>query len=130
MKKLSPLLSFLIFAYVLSKGQETMNGNTIDIVSHHATTTITKEHDVMVLYGEGQYIIKCNIKHGGKVQTHQAKLSAGKHFDKARFTWVSDNKVAVKLIAVNSSEELRILVWADNKRSTGMEVDTDLTAKL
>ena len=40
------------------------------------------------------------------------------------------NKVAVKLIAVNSSEELRILVWADNKRSTGMEVDTDLTAKL
>ena len=129
MKILIGLVSFVIFLYSPSKGQEMTYRSTVDIENQNTTSTITKKHEILVTHDEDIYVIQFNIKHGRKIQTHRASVGSDKHFDKAGYSWVSKNKVAIKLFSQTSSEMFELKVWGETKRSTSMEVNTEEAGK-
>ncbi len=128
MTKLLTLFCFLLCIYFPSHGQEIKYESTIDILTQSDTNKIEKEHELMVMHENDMYVIEFNIKHGRKIQTHRAKVGSDKHFSKASFIWESENKVAVKLFDPESMDKFELKVWGD-KRSTGMQVDTEESDK-
>jgi hypothetical protein len=129
MKKLTVLIGLLIFSFLLSKAQEISYTSTVEIGSQSTINKNDREHDLTVFNDEGKYVIQFNIKHGRKIQTHKAIVVSDKHFGKASYTWVSKNKVAIKLFSMSSSDEFKLKVWSESKRSTSMEVETEDISK-
>ncbi len=129
MKKLIALFSLGIITYLPLKGQEMIYTSTVDIEKQKTTNTITKEHEILVTHDEDYYVIQFNIKHGGKVKTHKASVESDKHFDKASYSWVSKNRVAIKLFSLNSTDEYELKVSGKNKHTTGMEVEAEAVDK-
>jgi hypothetical protein len=129
MKKMLTLVCFTLCFYLNSQGQDQQYESTIDILPTGEKKDIKNEHDLIVTHHDNRYVIEFNLKHGKKIQTHQASVVTEKYFDKASFKWLSDNKVAIKLSNMNSRDVFELKVLGE-KSGTGMEIEINDTVKL
>ena len=123
MKILTTLIILTVLDTLPSKGQSMEYQSIVDVQSDTNVQISNIAHDVLVTHEGGKYIIQINVKQGDHVRTYGASVGSDKSFDKASYTWVSNNRVDIKLFSQNSPDIFELKVWGQ-KGTAGMQVET------
>ena len=129
MKKLFPVLVFLLGCLTTGHTQSIRYDHTIPILQDVVPTENHQAKDVFVIHAKDRYTIVFFIKHSGKVNKHIAHVVEDKTFTSASYTWVTPNKIAVRLFDANSNNAFELKVYGD-KNGTGMQIATDDNGKI
>lgn len=101
-----------------------LSGST-DVIPASDFVKLEMPGDFGVYHTNGKYTIEYVVDRKDGSSTHKAIIGSEKSFEKAIYRWISNKKVAVRLMSSDSEDFIDCIVFTDKKNSSGMEMVID-----